>query len=864
MLAIVIVASISFPLLRYGDRQWRNSIEETIPIRDSVLIAKSYLSKGFLFLEKRVAGDETIRIDDVLYMFSQADQLIRDSLKGQSSITFLPSSTPTDPELISKLEQFHLEIERFHDISRERWEKRELPDVGTTIQQRSSFYLLEYMANDITLLMDQKTSKALDRQGLITSITLSVWIVILMFIGYLLFRGGRKRWLAEEEVRNYQTNLEGLVKERTNELTTTNEQLQQEITERQIAEQNFRNSLDNSPLGARIVTTEGELLHANQAILDIYGYNSVEELRTTSTEHHYTPESYTEHQKRTENRKLGVPIPDDYEISIVCKDGAIRHLQVFRKEITWNGEANFLVLYQDITDRKRAEHALTEEKERLEVTLRSTGDGVIATDIKGNVTVLNRVAEQLTGWTQEEAIGKPIEEVFHIVNENTRKRITNPISIVLETGRIVGLINHATLISRDGTERVIADSGAPIHDELGNLFGVILVFRDISETRKLEEELQKIDKLESVGTLAGGIAHDFNNLLTGIMGFTSMAKTNVEPGGKVFSLLAKVEEASLRARDLTQQLLTFARGGAPVKELTPIRGLLEDSTLFALRGSNVRPQFSLPDDLWPVEIDKGQINQVITNIVINADEAMPEGGDLHIGAKNIVVKRQSTLPLTRGDYVQITFKDNGVGVSKDILDKIFNPYFTTKQKGSGLGLATTYSIIRKHEGHITVESTPTTGTTFHVYLPAIQKPLPEEKETIEETRVTGTGKVLVMDDEEIVRELLYQGLTGYGYEVEVTEDGAEAIERYSEAKELGKSFDAVIMDLTIPGGMGGKEAIKKLLEIDPDAKVIVSSGYSADPIMANFEEHGFSAAIAKPYIIEQLGETLFKLLTKKK
>ncbi len=510
--------------------------------------------------------------------------------------------------------------------------------------------------------------------------------------------------------------------------------------------------------------------------------------------------------------------------------------------------------------RVRAEEAFAEEKERLEVTLRSTGDGVIATDIKGNVTVLNRVAEQLTGWTQEEAIGKPLMEIFHIVNENTRKRILNPVSTVLETGRIVGLINHAVLISRDGTERVIADSGAPIHDEQSNLFGVILVFRDISETRRLEEELQKIDKLESVGMLAGGIAHDFNNLLTGIMGYISMAKNDVEPGGKVFSRLSQAENASLRARDLTQQLLTFARGGAPIKELASIKGLIENSTLFALRGSNVRPHFSLPDDLWPVEIDEGQINQAITNIVINADEAMPEGGILHIGVKNTVIKRRSTLPLPRGNYIQITLKDNGVGISKEHLTKIFDPYFTTKQKGSGLGLATTYSIINKHDGHITVESTPITGTTFNIYLPASEKPIPAEKEAMVETRVTGTGRVLVMDDEEIIRELLYQELTDYGYEVEVTEDGAEAVERYSEAKGSGKPFDAVILDLTIPGGMGGAEAIEKLLEIDPSVKAIVSSGYSTDPVMSDFKKYGFSGIATKPYRVEELEKTLRSIL----
>ena len=305
-----------------------------------------------------------------------------------------------------------------------------------------------------------------------------------------------------------------------------------------------------------------------------------------------------------------------------------------------------------------------------------------------------------------------------------------------------------------------------------------------------------------------------------------------------------------------------ASGGAPIKKIVSMAGLLKESAGFALRGSNVRCNFDILDDLWSVEADEGQINQVIANLVINADEAMPEGGVLNIGAKNTVIKRKGVLPLPKGNYVEITIENHGVGISKKHLARIFDPYFTTKQKGSGLGLATAYYIIKNHDGYITAESTQNVGTTFHIYLPASEKPIPAKKKAVAETAIAGKGRVLVMDDEEVIRKLLHDDLTDVGYEVEVTVNGAETIERYRKAKESGRPFDAVILDLTVPGGMGGKEVIRKLLEIDPNVKAIVSSGYSTDPIMSDFKEYGFSGVVAKPYTIATLEETLRSILRK--
>ncbi|MFH1581617.1 MAG: response regulator [Pseudomonadota bacterium] len=519
-----------------------------------------------------------------------------------------------------------------------------------------------------------------------------------------------------------------------------------------------------------------------------------------------------------------------------------------------------VLVFRDITERRQAEKALAAEKERMAVTLRSIGDGVITTDTEGRIVLINKIGEDLSGWTHEEAIGKPLAEVFHIINEYTRKRCKNPFEKVIKTNGIVGLANDTVLIARDGTERIIADSGAPIRDKDGNIIGVVLVFRDITEKRRLEQELIKADKLESVGILAGGIAHNFNNILTGILGNITLAKMYAKPEDKIFEKLSRAENAFLQAKHLTQQLLTFSRGGAPIKKTAFISELLKDTAIFALSGSNARCEFSIPGDLCPVEVDEGQITQVINNLIINAGHAMPEGGIIKVSAENTAVDAHQGLPLKEGSYIKISVEDQGIGIPEEHLQKIFDPYFTSKHKGSGLGLASAYSIIKRHDGCIQVKSKLGVGTTFNIYLPAFLKDVLIEKEPGERI-YTGTGKILIMDDEEIIREVASEMIEALGYEAEFAKDGAEAIELYKKAKESAQPFDAIIMDLTIPGGMGGKETIQKLIEIDPETKAIVSSGYSNDPIMADYRKYGFRGVIAKPYKLKELSEILYKVIT---
>ncbi len=383
--------------------------------------------------------------------------------------------------------------------------------------------------------------------------------------------------------------------------------------------------------------------------------------------------------------------------------------------------------------------------------------------------------------------------------------------------------------------------------------------KEMSQRKKMENEILNAQKLESIGILAGGIAHDFNNLLTAILGNISLAKRSGDTENMPEKLEA-AERACIRAQDLTRQLLTFAKGGTPVKKTISLARLLKECVPFTLRGSNVKGELDIPQDLWPVEVDPGQLHQVIGNLVINADQAMPEGGKITVNAQNKEIKKDNQLLLKAGSYVEISVADRGVGIAEKHLQRIFDPFFSTKQKGSGLGLATSYSIIKNHGGRITVDSRIGDGTTFRLYIPAAPGKVIEEKEQKSEQPFSGAGRILVMDDEEMIRDMVFDFLGEIGYEVVTAEDGAEAIALYKEARKSGKDFDAVILDLTVPGGLGGKEALKGLVEIDPGVKAIASSGYHGDPVMANFKDFGFSNAIAKPYKIEDLNGVLRDVL----
>ncbi|MFP4548278.1 MAG: PAS domain S-box protein [Fidelibacterota bacterium] len=636
---------------------------------------------------------------------------------------------------------------------------------------------------------------------------------------------------------------------------------------------------------------------------------------------------------------------------------------------------------------------LEKSREDLHITLNSIGDAVIATDIQGNITNMNPVAEQLTGYKFHDVKGHHINEVFTIINSKTGEKAINPIIKVLREKKRVGLTNHTELIAKDGNEYQIADSAAPIKNSAGEIVGVVLVFRDVSkeyrtleklktseanlrtvfeaarniafiktdvngkfskieifspggeeifgytreeiigkpitllarptdeprfseiltidnkdkmgfdcelemvrkngktfpalfsthhifdeenrmvnalcvaiditQQKRTQEELSKMQNIKSIGTLAGGIAHDFNNILTAIYGNISIAKLQLSHTHPVYDILNEAESSMNRATRLTRQLLTFSKGGDPHKTVVSLKDVIVDIVNFDLSGSNVKLMMEADDDLYPVKVDKGQMQQVFSNLAINANQAMPDGGKVTITMRNFDASKEPVPGLSGGAYLKITFKDEGSGIKKEYLDQIFDPYFTTKSTGSGLGLATVFSIINKHNGRIIVDSELNVGTNFTIYLPAAKSSKYTEETKIDEQdreQVEYKTKILIMDDDKSIRNLVMSMVRSLGMKVVAVDDGHAAVQEFKEAIDEGEPFDLVILDLTIPGGMGGKETCAAIQAVAPKAKIIVSSGYANDTVLANYQHYGFSDIIAKPYTINNLQSVIRRVL----
>ncbi|OGS05879.1 MAG: hypothetical protein A3G41_07665 [Elusimicrobia bacterium RIFCSPLOWO2_12_FULL_59_9] len=429
---------------------------------------------------------------------------------------------------------------------------------------------------------------------------------------------------------------------------------------------------------------------------------------------------------------------------------------------------------------------------------------------------------------------------------------------VIESGRPKLLIEEPQTTPQ-GDTLFLLTSKIPLRGNDGKIIGILGTYMDITERKKAEAVMVNMQKLESLGTLAGGIAHDFNNILTAILGNLSLLQSQLQDGDAALNLIQEAQEACGTAKGLSHQLLTFAKGGSPVVQVMDLRPLLSQAAGFAARGSDSRCVFDLGDSPLAVNIDKDQVAQVVQNLVINAAQAMPSSGNITVRAAIVTLSGGELPPLAAGRYVWATVEDQGAGIPAAHLSKIFDPYFSTKAKGRGLGLSVCHSIMAKHGGHISVESKPGQGAAFTLHFPAANAadiPLKQKRPPL----AAGSGRVLIMDDEPMVSKALTRMLERLGCHSECAGDGKTALDAYRRALEAGKPFDAVIMDLTIPGGMGGKEAIGKLLALDPKAKAIVSSGYSMDPVMSNYAADGFCGALKKPYRIGDVSEVLRKII----
>jgi PAS domain S-box-containing protein len=504
---------------------------------------------------------------------------------------------------------------------------------------------------------------------------------------------------------------------------------------------------------------------------------------------------------------------------------------------------------------RHAEQALAEEKERLAVTLRSIGDGVITTDLDGKILLINQAAESLTGWTLAEATGKTLDSVFRNVDSETRDACESAISLLTSDLGRPRIHRSSALVARDGTERPIEEVAAPLRDADGQTIGMVVVFRDITDALKVQEERAKASQAASLGLLAGGIAHDFNNILMAIMGNLSLAQNSASDTVTHHSL-DEAHRACLRARQLTWQLLTFSRGAVPHKRTLSITPLIKESATLAVRGSNVDCAFDCAGNAWDVSADEEQIVRVVTNLVVNARQAMPDGGTIRISAENIVEaghRWEHALPVVPGRYIRIAVTDTGVGIPEHNLGRIFDPYFSTKANGRGLGLATAYSIVKNHGGYVSVSSKPGHGTTLTINLPAADQP----PSTIAiAPRATGTSRILLMDDEASARSMTVQMLKSLGHSVEVVDNGTAAVDRYARALKTNHPFDAVLLDLVVPYGLGGREALELISEIDPTVNAIMVSGLTHRSDLSDFKDYGFKAVITKPFTLEELKATL--------
>ncbi len=650
------------------------------------------------------------------------------------------------------------------------------------------------------------------------------------------------------------------VKPTYEELLKKNQELEQEAALRikdmaEVAEklELYSNLIENASDLIHSVTPDGSFLFVNQAWHDTLGYSTEDLTRLKLMD--IVDDSCRSKCQDIFTCLLNGQAMDRNETIFVAKDGRKIVVEGSCRTKFEDGQPVAMTgIFRDLSKLAQDAEALRESEEKYRTLFENATDIIQVVSPDGRVLMANRAWMKTFGYSQEDLDAGL--SIFNLISPDCQGHCQATFQKVVSSPEVQYI--DTCFVAKDGS-RIIIEGNACCRFQDGKPVVSQCIFRDVTEKTKMQEELFRAKKLESIGVLAGGIAHDFNNLLTAILGNISLAKVNISPEDAIFSNLEKTEKAATQATNLTKQLLTFAKGGAPIKKTTNIKELIKDSTSFSMRGSNIKCEYQLPEELWPLEVDGGQLSQVCQNLVINACQAMPDGGTLAIMAVNQVLSEHDLPPLPAGKYVHLSFHDQGSGIPKENLLKIFDPYFTNKKAGSGLGLAIAYTIIKKHGGLITVDSVPGKGATFSIYLPATEKKLAAQ-ETVGEIFKSSTGKVLLMDDEEIIIEVATAMLQHLGYEISPARDGEEAIELYLKSQEEGKPFDVVIMDLTIPGGMGGREAIEKIRTIAPASKIIVSSGYATDPIMANFKEYGFNGVIEKPYKIEELSKKLSEVI----
>ena len=642
----------------------------------------------------------------------------------------------------------------------------------------------------------------------------------------------------------------------------------EDITERKQAEtklrrseERYRDLFENAIDPIFIINEHYQYEDVNNRAIELFGY-SRDEFRAMKIFDLMPPDQVP----RSEEELQKLKNRGSYEKFVGqarTKDGRWLDIEVSSSAIFKDGKlAGSRDIVRDITERKRAEALLRRSERRFRTVFEKAAIGMVVTDRSRRIIDCNNTFQRMLGYSHEELLGKKVPDISVPEDETINQRLLRE-----------ALENRQELFSmekryyrKDGSimQSILTVSLIPREGDADEW--IIGIVEDITERRRLEESLLNMQKLESVGVLAGGIAHDFNNLLTAIIGNISLSKMQVPAAGRVDRLLTEAEAACAQAKDLSYRLLTFSKGGEPVKRKMSVVKLLRETVPLSLSGSNISVEFELGEITEAIQADEGQIKQVINNLVMNAKDAMPAGGVVRVRAGNVVLGADEPMPIQPGPYVKISVIDEGSGIPAEHFPRLFDPYFSTKEfsseRGRGLGLAICHSIVRKHGGMITVESLIGKGATFHVFLPAaLPAQCAVESGGAAEMVSRIKGRVLVVDDEERVRTIVQNILIFLEYDVECARDGDEAVALYRSAQEAGARFDLVLLDLTIPGGMGGTHTLGKLREIDPGVRAIVSSGYVDDPAMKDCKSFGFVSAIPKPYNAAQL-DAVFRTVLK--
>ncbi|QWV92626.1 PAS domain S-box protein [Geomonas oryzisoli] len=604
----------------------------------------------------------------------------------------------------------------------------------------------------------------------------------------------------------------------------------------------------------------GQLVDVNRTMCEMFGYTPEEAHSLTVGELSLGEPPYTDEDAWLLLQQAASGPPMTVRWRSKKKDGSLFWSEVSLRRADIGGSDRIIVLVRDITARHEIEEALQQNEEILKVLMEEMPAGVGWADESGRVQYLNSYVSDWLGFVSEDR--PTLEELMQraLPDPAYRDRTLAPWreeigKTTLESGTPITPL-EAKISCVDGSSRHVILNTRLVRHRL------LFTLTDITKWEAMQQEVLKAQKLESLGVLAGGIAHDFNNILTGILGNLSFAELLLDQDHPARGAVKNAEKASQRAAELAHQLLTFSRGGQPIKKVVPLGRLLQESLTLALHGTKVQTRLNLQEGLHAIEADEGQMNQAFSNVIINACQAMPGGGVLTVTAENLPLAANNSQTLPPGDYAKISFSDEGCGIAYEDQKLIFDPYYSTKPGGSGLGLASVHSIVIKHGGRVEVTSAPGAGTTLTFYLPSAGEAVAEEAPRQPERNTkAGEGTVLVMDDEEAIRTLTRDMLQYLGYQVVTCATGEEAVSLYREAAQAGRPFAVAIMDLTIPAAMGGKEAAQQILAFDPAARLIVSSGYSNDPVMAEHAEYGFCAAVVKPYRCDELQQALERVLS---